>query len=242
MRWLIFSAAVLAVSGCATGTPLGARASLRDGYEPLARATAVEIPFEAVDDDATPAPIAVKPGARNTTVALARKLVGAQHVRINGKTWGDDCTGLVRGVYDSVGVNLMTEGEAGDNGVTAIWRFASKHGRLYTGGRPVAGDLVFFRETYDRNRDGTLNDGLTHIGLVEGVDASETVTVIHRVAKGIVRYRMNLKQPTESRNAQGVIVNDWLRDTHSGAAAQLTSQLFVGYATLLPVESSLAKR
>lgn len=232
----------VALNGCATGLPLGARASLRDGYEPLARATPIEVPDDTLTAEPTAQPLTTPPGARDTTVALARKLVGAQHVRLNNKTYGDDCTGLVRGLYESVGVNLMTDGEAGDNGVTAIWRFTSHYGRLYTGGRPVAGDLVFFRETYDRNRDGVLNDGLTHIGFVEGVDNDETVTVIHRVARGIVRYRMNLRLPNESRLANGTVVNDWLRDSHSGGAPQLTSQLFVGYGTLLPVESSLAKR
>ena len=231
----------VALNGCATGLPLGARASLRDGYEPLARATPIEVPDDTLTAEPTAQPLTTPPGARDTTVALARKLVGAQHVRLNNKTYGDDCTGLVRGLYESVGVNLMTDGEAGDNGVTAIWRFTAQHGRLYDGGVPVAGDLVFFRETYDLNRDGAVNDGLTHIGLVDDVEGDGTVIVIHRVARGVVRYRMNLTNPSQAKDATGKVINDGLRLPGAGSPQRLTGELFVSFGTLLPNERVAAR-
>jgi hypothetical protein len=118
--------------------------------------------------------------------------------------------------------------------VAAIYRFAGRHGRVYEGGRPLPGDLVFFKETYDRNRDGRRNDGLTHVGLVDDVEADGTVVIIHRVARGVVRYRMNLGHPDQAASPQGRRWNDWLRTEQPGAPAQLTGQLFAGYATLLP--------
>jgi hypothetical protein len=68
------------------------------------------------------------------------------------------------------------------------------------------------------------------------------VLVIHRVARGVVRYRMNLARPTQLRAADGKRVNDWLRTEAPGSKPRLTAELFAGFATLLPVESSLAKR
>jgi hypothetical protein len=106
----------------------------------------------------------------------------------------------------------------------------------------VAGDLVFFKETYDFNRDGQANDGLTHVGLVDDVEADGTVVVIHRVARGVVRYRMNLAHPDTATSPTGARWNDWLRAEAPGAKPRLTAQLFAGYATLLPVEGHLSAK
>jgi hypothetical protein len=164
--------------------------------------------------------------ARSRVVRLAREQVGKVKVVVAGRTWPSDCTGLVRAAYSVVGLDLMDDAHAGDNAVTAIYRFAQRRGRLYESGRPLPGDLVFFRDTYDLNGDGRHNDGLTHIGLVEDVDAEGTVTVIHRVSRGVVRYRMNLGKP-------GRAWNDALRTSGPGSREVLTAQLFAGYATLL---------
>jgi hypothetical protein len=240
---LLGSLAAIALIGCATGAPLGGRYLLSDNrYEAFSRSAAPRLtpPAESSAEE-TPAPTLPR-GARETAVALAQGLVGKNKIILGGKRWGDDCTGLVRGVYAQMGVNLMSGAEADDNGVTAIWRYASTHGRLYEGGRPVAGDLVFFKETYDLNRDGQLNDGLTHIGLVEKIEEDGTVIVIHRVARGVVRYKMNLQFRDSAVNNAGRAVNDYLRLAGAQNKPQLTAQLFAGYATLLPVESRLANR
>lgn len=176
-------------------------------------------------------PLLVGPGARAAVVAQARELVGHRVVVVHGRRYGDDCTGLVRAAYAAAGVELMSEGLPQDNGVTAIWRFALKHGRPFTGGRPVAGDLVFFRDTYDLNRDGVLSDGLTHIGVVDEVLPDGTAVLIHRTGRGVVRSRLSLAQP----DLPGA--NDWLRATSKLGPSRLTGQLFTSYATLLPVES-----
>lgn len=234
-------AGVLALTGCATGAPALGRHTLDDGrYQPFARAAAPrEIPLIDPAAAASPSNV-IKPGARDTAVSAARSLVGKRQIQLSGKRWGDDCTGLVRGVYAQVGVDLLGAAQPGDNGVTAIWRYAAAHGRHYDGGRPVEGDLVFFKETYDLNRDGRTNDGLTHVGLVDEVLEDGTVVVIHRVARGVVRYRMNLAQPARATNDSGRLINDYLRLAGTRGQPQLTGQLFAGYATLLPVEPRLA--
>jgi hypothetical protein len=241
VRSLWLSAAfTLVATGCATGAPIGGRHLYVERYEPFARPAATrEIPGA---EDGPPAPLAVPPGARDTAVGTAQALLGKSRVVVKGKRYGDDCTSFVKAIYEPLGVNLLGEAAPGDNGVTAMWRFASHHGRIFEGGRPLPGDLVFFKETYDLNRDGHANDGLTHIGLVEDVEADGTVLVIHRVARGVVRYRMNLSAPGQLRAASGKRLNDWLRTEAPGSKPRLTSELFAGFATLLPVESRLARR
>lgn len=179
-------------------------------------------------------PVAPK-DARETVLATARSLVGKSKVAVKGRPYSADCTGLVEAAYASAGLSLRGTSKPGDNGVTALYRHAQTHGRVYTKGLPVPGDLVFFRETYDQNRDGRSNDGLTHVGIVDKVDTDGTVTVIHRVSRGVVRYRMNLSRPKLAKDPKsGRVINDTLRSPGSGRSFALTGQLFSAYATVLP--------
>jgi hypothetical protein len=148
----------------------------------------------------------------------------------------DDCTGVVRLAYRSAGIELMTgPGRAGNNGVTHIYQRAKQLGALHKG-RPQPGDLVFFRETYDRDRDGRRDDGLTHVAVVERVEANGSIVFVHRGSKGVARGRMNLGQPRIHR-AQGsrAVVNDYLRRASGGSRAYLTGELFAGYASPGPL-------
>ena len=94
-------------------------------------------------------------------VATARRLLGKPSVHWGGR-YPDDCSGLVLGVYASVGLPLTGSARPGDNGVTAVWRWTSAHGRLFRTGHPDPGDLVFFHDTYDRDHDGKLDFVLSY--------------------------------------------------------------------------------
>jgi hypothetical protein len=171
---------------------------------------------------------------RSTGEAIARGAVARLGRSLSsefGDRLPDDCTGLVRAAYSDVGIDLLPDGgRPGENGVTAIYRFAAHHGRVHEG-PPRPGDLVFFRETYDRNRDGRENDGLTHVGIVERFDAAGTVVLIHRVDSGIVRHRMTLaRRALRSDPATGQVLNDYLR---AGRPSRLTGELFAGFGTLI---------
>lgn len=134
----------------------------------------------------------------------------------------DDCTGLVHLAYRSVGLAL--QGSA-----AALFELASRRNAVH-GRTPSPGDLVFFRETYDKNRDGRRNDGLTHVGIVESVHPSGTVTFIHRGQKGVARAKVNLRFP-RARYVGGEVVNDYLRPREGKRRARLTGELFAGYAS-----------
>ena len=72
--------------------------------------------------------------AREGVVTAARAWVG--------KPFADDCSGLVRAVFKTRSVDVLDDGERGDNGVTAIYRFALARGRVFTGGHPLPGVLA----------------------------------------------------------------------------------------------------
>ncbi len=144
----------------------------------------------------------------------------------------NDCSGFVRLAYLAAGIDLVNHGFlAGENAVSAIFRRALDVGTVHHQA-PRPGDLVFFRETYDRNRDGRRNDGMTHIGVVEAVDADGTVTFIHRGGKGVARGRLNLSAPARHQLGQGgPVINDYIRPATKSTRSYLAGELFAAFAS-----------
>ncbi len=165
-------------------------------------------------------------------VERAVQLVGTRRLGKVARHVPDDCSGLVRLAYLRGGIDLVSHGFlAGENAVSAIYRRAEARGAVHQD-NPRPGDLVFFRETYDRNRDGRRNDGLTHVAVVERVEADGVLTFIHRGMKGIARSRMNLAFPATHRaGTTGAVLNDYLRPAARGQRAWLTGELFAGFAS-----------
>lgn len=224
---------------CATGSPVGGRAPL-GGLLPR--------PFSPASFPRTPQEntasrlVTLNEGERERTLQVAQSLVGQKAVVLAGKRYPDDCTGFVTAVFDQVGVDLLRHGKNGENGVTTIFRNVSNLGHIFKTDLPRPGDLVFFRETYDVNRDGRMNDGLTHVGLVESIESDHTIHVIHRTSKGVVRYHMNLKHDRKHRDSNGRTLNDYLRAATATSGPALTSQLFASYGSLWPSQLQVAER
>lgn len=160
----------------------------------------------------------------NRLVARAKKLVGLSTLSVVAPHLPDDCTGLARAVYEEAGIELMGAALKGDNGVSAMFRRAFEQSAIHTS-PPEPGDLVFFRETYDRNRDGKLNDGLTHVGVVEAVGPDGTVTFVHRINGGVKRGKLHAGAPRDRKR------NDYLRPAKTNAPLASTGELFVSFAS-----------
>jgi hypothetical protein len=177
---------------------------------------------------------------RNASGTLARRAairaslwVGLPSLRAVSRSVNDDCSGLANLAYRRRGLSLLPERTLpGENGVAAIYRKARSLGSLHATPRP--GDLVFFRETYDRNRDGRRNDGLTHIGVVERVERDGTVTFVHRAGTGVKRSKLHLHQPGLRRDARGRVLNDYLRRPEKAEHPRLAGELLAGFATVDP--------
>lgn len=217
MRFAFFTALV-ALTGCATTSTSGSASTNTVEETPAV----VEAPVAETFETPPPMPLPEQPIGNPVLTARATSLVGVPIKRV--APWlPDDCTGLARAVYEPAGIDLMTDGVPGDNGVTAIHRVAMRVGAIHTDA-PQPGDLVFFRETYDRNRDGLRNDGLTHIAVVESVSLDGEVVFIHRGAKGVERSRMFVAEPLSKER------NDVLRMASKKERAKLTGELFVDFA------------
>ena len=123
-----------------------------------------------------------------------------------------DCSGLARAIYKNAGKPLGgTQLYAGENDVSILYRYSQKHGRLHRNA-PSPGDLVFFDNTTDLNRDGAFNDLLTHVGVVEKVRDDGTIIFVHQIGPRPVRARMNLSHPQKVQDGQtGQRLNHILR-------------------------------
>lgn len=175
---------------------------------------------------------------RQTALAkTAVRFVGQSRIVVGGRNYTPDCSGFVRGVYATQHVDLYDGlGELdGGNGVGRIFTHVVEHGRIHYGPTVHPGDLVFFHNTWDFNRDGLPNDPLTHVGVVEKVDLDGTVVFVSSVSAGIKRYRMNLKHPDTHKTEDGRVLNDFLRRKHVGdtrGTYYLTGRLFAAFGTL----------
>lgn len=172
---------------------------------------------------------------RMAVANAARSYVGHKRITSHGKKLPFDCSGLARASYMAIGIDLMdVQHKPKENGVSSIYRYVRRHGLLYRDHSPVVGDLVFFHNTYDRNGNGRRDDQLTHIAVVESIDRDGTITIVHRVSRGILRYRMNLRFPETTRNAETKKrFNHYLRAAEGSQPAQTTAALFAGYGTVV---------
>ncbi|MBN1336597.1 MAG: C40 family peptidase [Deltaproteobacteria bacterium] len=159
--------------------------------------------------------------------AIAEDTVGARRLHWEGKEYGFDCSGFVRYVHARAGLEL--EGSSAD-----LYARADQWGLLHTRKTPEVGDVAFFEETWDRNGNGRVDDGITHVAVVTSVDAEGTVSMIHRGSSGIAPLAMNLNIPDQRTTAAGVLLNDWLRvasrrDTKE--VRRLSGELWVAFGS-----------
>jgi hypothetical protein len=143
----------------------------------------------------------LKPDVR-AAVDTAQSLVGRRDVVVDGRDYGAGCTALVAG---------------------ALLDVARGRNAMRTGIRCSPGDVVFLAD----RPGGTA----AHVGLVTGVEPDGTAVVVHRLARGVAKMRVNLGYPGRvSDPATGKRLNDTLQVGKSTAPA---GSLVVGVATLL---------
>lgn len=169
---------------------------------------------------------------RSAETALGRAVADAAAHYLRHKPPGrNDCSGFVCDVYARAGVPLA-------GSTRSLWELARSNGAVHHRKVPAIGDLVFFDNTYDKDRDGKRNDDLTHVAVVMEVLGDGTVIMAHAgTSQGRAELRMNLQQPTEHEDAAGSILNDYLRARRSSDpedAPRLAGELFRAFATVNP--------
>ncbi|MCB9760580.1 MAG: C40 family peptidase [Alphaproteobacteria bacterium] len=194
-------------------------------------------PYPGLETAAAPEPAEVQEDGlsrRDARVGLqvaraAASFIGQDRFRCDGQDVRYDCSGLVHAAYARAGFDLALRNSAG------LHALAKERGVHHRRRHPFPGDVVFFDNTWDANRDGRVNDPLSHVAIVEAVDTdTDTITLIHKGSKGVVRIWMNLARPDVSVDASGVWVNSFLRAKSSRdpkGTRYLSGQLFRGFAS-----------
>ena len=137
--------------------------------------------------------------------------------------WRDDCSGFVCAVLDRAGIPLT-------GNTRSLWELAKELDVVHRRKVPDVGDVVFFDNTYDRNRNGRADDDLSHIAVVVAVEEDGTIVMAHNgTSEGRATLRMNLRSPDVHRQ-DGRVLNDWLRASRPGGPA-LSGELWRGFAT-----------
>jgi hypothetical protein len=182
-----------------------------------------------------PAPVHAPPGnPRLATVAAAEGFVGRPRLVVEGTTYRYDCSGLVEAVLAQAGV--PHEGSS-----AMLFADARASHVLHRRRVPEPGDVAFFDDTYDRDRNGRLDDALSHTAIVEAVDPDGTITLIHVGSGGVARFHMNLRHPEDARSPDGKAWNDTLRAHHAEDTRRtryLAGELWAGFASFWRVDDA----
>lgn len=231
------------IAGCATTAPPRERPPAQataPGREAWSESDLPETDAEAprrprAGDDLAPFDLQARLAVR------ARSYLGRRGpFQAKGERFGGDCSGFVEAVYAAEGLmlrGLMQRAAPGErSGVAAAWHAVKAHGRVF-GARewPAPGDLVFWHDTYDRNRNGRADDRFTHLGMVEYVEDG-TVTFLHRGGRGVARGVMTPGRPGEASDPDGRRLNSPIRATTHPVkdGSGLAGALLAGYGRLDP--------
>ena len=115
--------------------------------------------------------------------------------------WNKYASGFVKMVFLSQKLDLTnTENKKDEEGkwfstTKIIFNFVKENGKIFKDKRPGKGDIVFFDNTFDKNKDGEFNDELTSMGLVVDIDDDGTVYFLYKSGKGVKEGVLNLKTP-----------------------------------------------
>jgi len=193
-RLAFIAAALTLIAGC---TAVSAR---RQFLPPPAGDSRVGTVPSRADPAIAPGPPA-EPRHRDASRAVeaAAALVGSRRVVVDGVDYGAGCAALVRAAFDHAGRPLP----ASVRDAPALHALAASRGALRPPARAAPGDVIFLAD-----RPG---GPPAHVGLVARVDADGTAVALHRVARGVMRLRLNVGQPSRLTDpATGRRLNDAL--------------------------------
>ncbi len=180
--------------------------------------------------------------AQESIVKGGTSLVGKTKLVVNGKTYSNDCTGVVLAAYAFAKIDLAFRfGSYAGNGVRRLHETLLDDGLLYATRYPAPGDIIFWDNTYDANGNGKADDEFTHVGVIIATEPDGSALYLHyHYRLGPVIERMNLVNPNDETLINGKPANAALRMRNSppgpgSNAAQLFRVLGKGYELKAPM-------
>lgn len=184
----------------------------------------------AVAEVLSPEPPPGREPRRRRPDPLGRDIASAARYNLEHRPSGfrDDCSGFASAALTRAGFEITGSTRSLYEGAKAA---RATHRRPW----PHPGDLAFFDNTYDRDRDGRWDDELTHVGVVMDIEEDGTVVIAHAgTSKGRSELRLNLEHPDVHVDSDGRVLNDYLRRPGRGdddKSRYLAGQLWRSWAT-----------
>ena len=165
----------------------------------------------------------VQPEKGSHLAKAARSFVGKKQLQVGDKTYGYHCSGFISAVFAKAGHSVQ-------GSTKHLHSLAKKNGYLST--EPKVGSIVFFDNTYDANKNGSFDDHLSHVAIVEKVHDDGRVSMLHLGSRGIVSLTLNLQNPDQHKDMNGVLQNSFLRvrTSKKDKYPRLAGQLWRGFA------------
>ncbi len=173
---------------------------------------------------------------RQKLVDIAYSFYGQKRIRAQTTSYPNDCSGYVLAVLDLAGFESVDRASILNikgNGVRLIFDFVNQSGDVYKEG-PKPGDLVFFSNTLDKNKDRKINDAFTHVGIITDIHGDGTAEFLHHFQNKVRRAHLNLEKLTHKKNHKEI--NTFLRRTskHDGKnTPQLAGQLVEAFGSFV---------
>ncbi len=168
---------------------------------------------------------------RQNIVKAAKQYAQKKNIRI-------DCSGLILKIFKKNNVTIFKKQAVippGANGVKIIYATLKKYNKIFkTQQKAQLGDLIFFNNTYDKNKNKRFDDNLTHIAIIVDKKRNGLITYIHKSSKGIVYGYMNLRQKTKHKY-NSKIINSYIRRkrrSDSRYTKHLAGELFISFGTI----------
>jgi hypothetical protein len=152
----------------------------------------------------------------SNVIQIAEESIGLKTVPyIKGINLTSDCIGFVRYVYYRAGLDLVKAYGNGRGGVSSLYDGLKKYDFIYDTRVPRPGDILFFDNTYDINRNKIWDDPLSHIAIVSKIGRHNTIYYVHFGQSGVEEGRINLFYPNthafKQKDGSLYIVNSFLR-------------------------------
>ena len=156
--------------------------------------------------------------------------------RINNRTYNYDCSGLILTILEKSKIYLFHKLHFRKNKsiVFTMYNFLRQKNKIFRSFKNAKiGDLIFFSNTYDANKNNLWDDKFTHIAIIIDIDSNNTITYIHKSGKGIKIAYMNLTYPHRYMK-KGKILNSFLRrkkNDDSSFFKYLSGELFTCFGS-----------
>lgn len=138
-------------------------------------------------------------------------------------------------VVEKVAASGKKPPEGARSSITSFFKWCKKSGKVSFGKKLTPGQVIFFHNTSDANKDGRNNDWYTHIAVVKSVESTGTAYLSAKHGKKLQTFTMSLKYPDMASTESGNPLNSELRPRKNSDAPYtqyLAGELYAGTCAL----------